>query len=140
MSINTSDFSKQSVNYSLGSESRVAEEFAAARQANAKVVQSAADTGKAGKDSANSRSSNSFEKVEAYDIEAMNKKMSQLNVQLTFELREDQNQNIVKVLDQATGEVVRQIPTEDFLKMSERIDAIMSELSDVKGALVNSEV
>ena len=140
MSINTSDFSKQSVNYSLGSESRVAEEFAAARQANAKVVQSAADTGKADKDSDNSRSSNSFEKVEAYDIEAMNKKMSQLNVQLTFELREDQNQNIVKVLDQATGEVVRQIPTEDFLKMSERIDAIMSELSDVKGALVNSEV
>ncbi|ETX09419.1 flagellar protein FlaG [Marinomonas ushuaiensis DSM 15871] len=138
MSINTSDFSKQSVNYSLGSESRATEEFAALRQANAKVVQSSADTNKANKDDSNTGSSHSFGKVEAYDIEAMNEKMSQLNVQLTFEMRE--NQNIVKVLDQTTGDVVRQIPTEDFLKMSERIDAIMSELSEVKGSLVNSEV
>jgi len=70
----------------------------------------------------------------------MNQKMSQLNVHLTFEMTEDRAQNIVKVLDQTTGDVVRQIPTEEFLKMSDRIDAIMSQLSDIKGTLVNSEV
>jgi len=46
----------------------------------------------------------------------------------------------VKVLDQDTGELVRQIPTEEFVEMSERIQALLSELGDIKGALVNREV
>ena len=140
MSINASDFSKQGLNYSLKPEQRAAEDFAALRQANAKIVQNTADTGRADRDNRNTHYFNSSEKVDARDVEAMNKKMSQLNVHLTFEMTEDRAQNIVKVLDQTTGDVVRQIPTEEFLKMSDRIDAIMSQLSDIKGTLVNSEV
>jgi len=140
MSINASDFSKQGLNYSLKPEQRAAEDFAALRQANAKIVQNTADTGRADRDNRNTHYFNSSEKVDARDVEAMNKKMSHLNVHLTFEMTEDRAQNIVKVLDQTTGDVVRQIPTEEFLKMSDRIDAIMSQLSDIKGTLVNSEV
>ncbi|MGO2235579.1 flagellar biosynthesis protein FlaG [Marinomonas sp. UCMA 3892] len=140
MSINASDFSKQGLNYSLKPEQRAAEDFAALRQANAKVVQNTADISRADKDNRNSQNFNSSTKIEPHDVEIMNQKMSQLNVHLTFEITEDRAQNIVKVLDQTTGDVVRQIPTEEFLKMSDRIDAIMSQLSDIKGTLVNSEV
>ncbi|WP_394182560.1 flagellar protein FlaG [Marinomonas posidonica] len=140
MSINASDFSKQSASYSLRPEQRASEDFAALRQANAKVVQNTADTSRTGQNNNGSNVYASQQKVEPLDIDVMNKKLSQLNVHLTFEMSEDRDHNIVKVLDQATGDVVRQIPTEEFLKMSDRIDAIMSQLSDIKGTLVNSEV
>lgn len=140
MSINTSDFSKQSIGYSVSPDQRASEEFATIRQARAKVVQDMADTAKTNQEDKDARSSNSPGKIEPRDIEIMNEQMSQLNVQLTFEMTEEREQNIVKVLDQSTGDVVRQIPTEEFLKMSERIDAIMSQLSDIRGTLVNSEV
>ena len=140
MSINASDFSKQGLNYSLKPDQRTVEDFAALRQANAKVVQNAAETNKNDRENRHSHYSNLSAPVEPSDLKAMNQKLSQLNVHLTFEMTEDRAQNIVKVLDQSTGDVVRQIPTEEFLKMSERIDAIMSQLSDIKGTLVNSEV
>jgi flagellar protein FlaG len=139
MSISGSDFSKQGVNYSLKPEQRAIEDFAALRQANAKVVQNTADSNKTD----NSKNKQDFihsPKIEPHEIDIANKKMSQLNVHLKFELSEDRSKNIVKVMDQTTGDVVRQMPTEEFLKMAERIDAIMSQLSDIKGSLVNSEV
>ncbi|MCB5162861.1 flagellar protein FlaG [Marinomonas algarum] len=139
MTINASDFSKQGVSYSLvRPEQRVSDDFIAQRQENAKVVQDTEGASKTDKDDKSQSDSKVI--VEASDIETANQKMAQLNVRLTFEMSEDQKQNIVKVLDQSTGDVVRQIPTEEFLKMSDRIDAIMSQLSDIKGTLVNSEV
>ncbi|TYL47148.1 flagellar protein FlaG [Marinomonas sp. IMCC 4694] len=140
MSINGSDFSKQSLGYVSKPEQRAGEDFVALRQSHARTVQNTADAGRADKDNRNTHFLNMPAKVEPSDIEAANNKMSQLNVHLTFEMTEDRAQNIVKVLDQSTGDVVRQIPTEEFLKMSERIDAIMSQLSDIRGTLVNSEV
>ncbi|MDP5057286.1 MAG: flagellar protein FlaG [Marinomonas hwangdonensis] len=143
MSINASDFSKYAVNYSSRPEQRAIEDFTAMRQSNAKVVQNLADTARSNKESTEKKDvqmAQPLAKIEPNDIQEMNQKMSQLNVQLTFEMADDQKQNIVKVLDQSTGDVVRQIPTEEFLKMSERIDAIMNQLSDIKGTLVNSEV
>ncbi|MBR7887452.1 flagellar protein FlaG [Marinomonas sp. A79] len=140
MTINASDFSKQGMTYSLKPELRVADDFAAQRQQNAKVVQNTEDANKAEKDNQDSESPSSQVVIEPSDVETVNQKMAQLNVRLTFEMSEDQDQNIVKVLDQTTGDVVRQIPTEEFLKMSDRIDAIMNQLSDIKGTLVNSEV
>lgn len=141
MSINSSDFSKQSMGVvTTRQDQRADEQFRALREANAKVIQSSADSNKAGANSSNSQGTSSFPRVDPKQIENANLKMSQLNVQLSFEMTEDRKNNIVKVLDQTTGDVVRQMPTEEFLKMSERIDAIMNQLSDVKGTLVNSEV
>ena len=143
MSINASDFSKYAVNYSSRPEQRAIEDFTALRQSNAKVVQNLADTNRSNKENTEKKdieASQSLAKIEPNDIQEMNQKLSQLNVHLTFEIADDQKQNIVKVLDQSTVDVVRQIPTEEFLKMSERIDAIMNQLSDIKGTLVNSEV
>lgn len=140
MSINAGDFSKYAVNYSSRPEQRAIDDFTALRQSNAKVVQNLADTNKTNRDNKDVDAVSSSGKIEPSDIQEMNQKFSQLNVHLTFEIDDNQKQNIVKVLDQSTGDVVRQIPTEEFLKMSERIDAIMNQLSDIKGTLVNSEV
>jgi len=139
MSINSSDFSQQGVNYSSKPEQSASEQFAAQRRADAKMIQQTGSAQEVNKEKQNANSGYAAVKIEPYDIEAMNDKMSQLNVQLTFEVAEGREQNIVKVLDQTTGDVVRQIPTEEFLKMSERIDVIMTQLSDIKGNLVNSQ-
>ena len=140
MSINSSDYTKQSLGgITVRQDQRADEHFKTLRQVSAKAIQNSADSNKTDNNSQNqgfSRSPN----VEPQDIDIANKKMSQLNVHLRFEMTEDRSKNIVKVMDQTTGDVVRQMPTEEFLKMSERIDAIMSQLSDIKGTLVNSEV
>jgi flagellar protein FlaG len=140
MSINSSDYTKQSLGgITVRQDQRADEHFKTLRQASAKAIQNSADSNKTGNNSNNQGSSRSPD-VKPHDIDIANKKMSQLNVHLRFEMTEDRSKNIVKVMDQTTGDVVRQMPTEEFLKMSERIDAIMSQLSDIKGTLVNSEV
>ncbi|BFM50859.1 flagellar protein FlaG [Marinomonas sp. THO17] len=139
MSINSSDFSKQSVGVvATRQDQRMGEQFRAQQEVNAKTVRNLSDSNKA-----NSQDNHGYTgaaKVDKELIDSANRTMSQLNVHLSFEMTEDRSKNIVKVLDQTTGDVVRQMPTEEFLKMSARIDAIMSQLSDVKGTLVNSEV
>ncbi|WP_392385038.1 flagellar protein FlaG [Marinomonas primoryensis] len=140
MPINSSDFTKQSLGgITVRQDQRADEHFKTLRQASAKAIQHSADSNKTDNNSHNQGFSRSPH-VEPRDIDIVNKKMSQLNVHLRFEMTEDRSKNIVKVMDQTTGDVVRQMPTEEFLKMSERIDAIMSQLSDIKGTLVNSEV
>ncbi|AEF55817.1 flagellar protein FlaG [Marinomonas posidonica] len=139
MSINSSDFSKQSVGVvATRQDQRMGEQFRSQQDAGAKTVQNLSDSNKA--NNQNKQGFTGTTKIDREAVESANRKMSQLNVQLSFEMTEDRSKNIVKVLDQATGDVVRQMPTEEFLKMSERIDAIMNQLSDVKGTLVNSEV
>ena len=116
MSINASDFSKQGLNYSLKPDQRTVEDFAALRQANAKVVQNAAETNKSDRENRHSHSSNLSAPVEPSDLKAMNQKLSQLNVHLTFEMTEDRAQNIVKVLDQSTGMWFVKFRQKSFLK------------------------
>ncbi|REG84848.1 flagellar protein FlaG [Marinomonas pollencensis] len=139
MSISSSDLSKQALHsMSLRPEQHTSNEFTARKQLESKVVQALSDTNRVGTDKPQSQSVSP--ELEPSQVESMNSKMAQLNVRLSFETTEDGGRNIVKVVDQSSGDVVRQIPTEDFLKMSERIDDIISELSDVKGTLVNSRV
>jgi len=139
MSINSSDLSKQAFNNStVRQDQRVADDFRTRHHLESKVIQTLSDTNKAGSNTAQSQRPHID--IEPSHIEEMNDKMTQLNVHLSFEKTEDGDKNIVKVVDQSTGDVVRQIPTEDFLKMSDRIDDIMDQLSDLKGSLVNSKV
>ncbi|GAA0830674.1 MULTISPECIES: flagellar protein FlaG [Marinomonas] len=139
MSISSSDLSKQAFHsMSLRPEQRASHEFTARKQLESKVVQALSDTDRVGSNTPQGQGPSPT--VEPNQIEEMNSKMTQLNVRLSFETTEDGGRNIIKVVDQSSGDVVRQIPTEDFLKMSERIDDIISELSDVKGTLVNSRV
>ncbi|WP_025821651.1 flagellar protein FlaG [Shewanella marina] len=52
---------------------------------------------------------------------------------IEFRVDEDSGRNVVSVLDQDSGEVLRQIPSEEALKMAEK-------LADVAGLLMKTEV
>lgn len=73
-------------------------------------------------------------------IEQVNANIRQLNVNVSFEVADKPRENIIKVVDQDSGEVVRQIPSEEFVKMSERIQDLVNELGDIKGTLINQQV
>lgn len=139
MSISSSDISKHTVStLTTRPEQRAAESFRARQQTESKVVQTLSDTNRT--DNEKSKDQDFSAVVEPHQVEEMNTKMSQLNFHLSFEMSEDGKDKVVKVLDQSTGDVVRQIPSEEFLKMSKRIDDIISQLSDIKGTMVNSKV
>lgn len=142
MSIN-SDFSKLSVTpLQTGQGNQLSEQdFVKEKQMEAQVVQQTADSNpmdteaESGSDLAGSKQ----EAVDEPKVEEVNVKMRQLSLGVSFELT-DESENIVKVIDQDTGDLVRQIPSEEFLKMSDRLDEIFGELNSLKGNLINSEV
>lgn len=146
MSIST-DFSKVSLNtFQAEQGGHVTEqEFLQAKQKETQVIKATADSNKASyedKDNGgrNQSAKDETQNVESSTVEDVNVKMRQLNVGLSFEMTEDGQDNIVKVVDQSSGELVRQIPSEEFLSMSKRLDEIFGELNDLKGTLINNEV
>jgi flagellar protein FlaG len=56
-----------------------------------------------------------------------------LNVSLDFRVEEQTGEMVVRVLNRDTGEVVRQIPAEEILKLHEKMD-------ELRGALFNGKV
>jgi flagellar protein FlaG len=56
-------------------------------------------------------------------IGMLNKQMETTKRGLGFSYDESKKMAVVKVTDAASGEVVRQIPTEQVLKMAHQIDA-----------------
>lgn len=144
-----SDFSKISTNaFQAGQGTQLAQdEFVQARQKETKVVNESADssnTKDATKDRQQELSSRDQQEkdaqIDSSEVEDVNVKMRQLSVGLSFEKSEDGQDNVVKVIDQDTGDLVRQIPSEEFIEMSKRLDEIFGELNDLKGNLVNSKV
>lgn len=122
----------------------IQQESIQARQNDAKVVVPVVDTNSSsgslkehGKDIA--RLEVTQEPTNEANVEDVNIKMRQLSVGLSFEKSEDGEESVVKVIDQDTGELVRQIPSEEFIEMSKRLDEIFGELKDFKGSLINSE-
>jgi flagellar protein FlaG len=62
------------------------------------------------------------------------------NRQLSFSIDEDSNKQVVKVTDVVTGEMIRQIPTEEVLKLSERLQDLQLDAGTVVGLLFNKKV
>ncbi|MCC4274499.1 flagellar protein FlaG [Marinomonas communis] len=116
-------------------------EFANAKAKEVQVTRETADTNfreDSNKDAYQALESN--RSVEQSDVEEVNMTVRQLNVGVTFELTEDGDEQVVKVIDQESGDLVRQIPSEEFLEIAKRLDEIFGELSDLKGTLVNSVI
>jgi flagellar protein FlaG len=65
-------------------------------------------------------------------IDQLNNQMKDKNRDLSFSLDERINRTIITVKKLETGEVVRQIPTEEFVKLAH-------SLEDMKGLLFNKE-
>lgn len=61
---------------------------------------------------------------------------------LSFSFDSESNRSIIKVTDAGSGEVIRQIPSEEVLKLSERIKSLQSDVGETigLGVLLNKEV
>ena len=62
------------------------------------------------------------------------------NRQLSFSVDEGSNKQVVKVTDAVTGEVIRQIPSEEVLKLSERLQDLQLDFGTAIGMLFNKQV
>ena len=140
MSITSSDVSNQAFsNLQFRQDQRTSDDVRARNQSVNKTVQNTLGSNSTKGEQSDSKGPLAPRKVSPSDIEQMNKSMSQLNLHLSFEVSENGRESIVKVLDQSTGHVVRQIPTEEYLKMSEQIHKVASQVSDIKGILFNGQ-
>ena len=55
-------------------------------------------------------------------LEEINKVMAGLSISVQFKIDPDYKELIVKVVDQDNGKLIRQIPTEEVVKMSKAMD------------------
>ena len=55
-------------------------------------------------------------------LEDINKVMAGFSISVQFQIDPDYKELIVKVVDQDTGKLIRQIPTEEVVKMSKAMD------------------
>lgn len=59
---------------------------------------------------------------------------------LTFTMDEDSGRTVVKVIDKNTEQMIRQIPSEELLRVSQDIKKLQEEMGQSLGLLVNSKV
>ena len=59
---------------------------------------------------------------------------------LAFSVDEDTNRSIVTVRDSESGDVIRQIPSEEVLRLAERIQTLQDDVGTSVGVLVNRQV
>ncbi|MCC2615098.1 flagellar protein FlaG [Aestuariibacter halophilus] len=62
------------------------------------------------------------------------------NRQLAFSVDEGSQRSVVKVTDSESGEVIRQIPSEEVLELSKRIRDLQSDVGAAVGVLFNKQV
>ncbi len=62
------------------------------------------------------------------------------NLKLQFTSEEHNGVYVVKVVDQESKKVIRQIPSQEFLKVAEKIQDILETTDQVKGLLFESKV
>ncbi|NWO02278.1 MAG: flagellar protein FlaG [Idiomarinaceae bacterium] len=71
-------------------------------------------------------------------IEALNVNDSIRQHNLEFNVNEELGRTIVKVVDSETGELIRQIPSEELLELAERIEEQTQESESSVGYLIDS--
>lgn len=65
-------------------------------------------------------------------VNAINDFMEQFQRTLNFSVDEDAGRTVVKVIDKTNDEIIRQIPSEDFLAISKHIDEMNNLLFSEK--------
>jgi flagellar protein FlaG len=58
-------------------------------------------------------------------LEKVSKVVNLYNSELKFTVDPDTNSNVVKVIDKQTDQVIRQIPSEEMLKIAQNLDKIV---------------
>lgn len=74
------------------------------------------------------------------EIEEAQQVIEPVNRELSFQVDKNSDKTIVSVVDRVSGDVIRQIPSEEFVKIAEKLKD-MAENSELRsGILFNSEV
>jgi flagellar protein FlaG len=85
-----------------------------------------------------------FVKASAEQIETAVAQLSEFvqtnSRQLNFSVDEGSNKQVVKVTDAESGKIIRQIPSEEVLKLSERLQDLQTEVGTAVGLLFNKQV
>jgi flagellar protein FlaG len=63
-------------------------------------------------------------------VQELNDKMQSLDTSLSFSVDQETKRVVIKVIDDATKEVVRQIPAEQMLEVSHHISEVLGMLVD----------
>lgn len=66
-------------------------------------------------------------------VAELNRLMGSSNTRLSFTIDRSLKKTIVKVVDAETNKVIRQIPSEDALKVAQHVQSMMGILYDVTG-------
>ncbi|MCK9466153.1 MAG: flagellar protein FlaG [Thiopseudomonas sp.] len=74
------------------------------------------------------RSKEEFEQI----VEKMQETVKVMQRNLNFSIHDTTGTTIVKVMDAGSGEVIRQMPTEDALVLAERLDEMRSLLFEAR--------
>ena len=62
------------------------------------------------------------------------------NRNLAFSIDENTERSVVTVLDSDTGDVIRQIPSEELLVLAKRIQELQQDVGSRVGVLINNQV
>ena len=94
------------------------------------VVQLFSSEKKSGSDQA----TGSAEQVSAMveDLQASLEMLQQKNTQLNFSVHEKTDRVMVRITDQSTGDVIREIPSEEFLDMAAKLQEMVGLMFDAK--------
>ena len=65
-------------------------------------------------------------------LESINKAMREQSTNLEFEVDGESDRTIVRVVDQKTGDVIRQVPTKEAMEIAKSIDRMQSLLVNYK--------
>lgn len=91
-----------------------------------------------------SREAQEQKQIDAKEIESavdnMNELLQVKSRQLQFQIDDDTNRTVVSVLDQESGETIRQIPSEDVLRLIARMRESGSTLDGAVGVLIDSQI
>lgn len=84
------------------------------------------------RESLNERLDSAVQEVESF--------LKSQNRNLTFSIDDETKRSIVTVKDSQSGDVIRQIPSEEVLKLAERIQELQQDVGSSVGVFINNEV
>jgi len=61
-------------------------------------------------------------------VTAINDFMSQFQRSLSFSVDDEAGKTVIRVMDEASGDLIRQIPSEDFIKLTQQVAQMQSLL------------
>lgn len=86
------------------------------------------------KNSESAKATGSAEQVSAMveDLQASLEALQQKNTRLNFSVHEKTDRVMVSITDQDTGDVIREIPSEEFLEMAAKLQEMVGLMFDTK--------